>query len=302
VLVDDVLREALAMVQPQAAERRIRVDAETATGSKLHMLADRQRLKQVVLNLLSNAVKYNRAAGMVTVTCQPCDGERVRLMVTDTGPGIPEDKIDLLFSPFERLGAEQTDVEGTGIGLAFSKRLAEAMGGVLGVDSQPGVGSTFFLDLPRAESPVETFEQTHSGQLAAAAEAISGRSHPTVLCIEDNPSNLQLIERILASRPGIRLLTALHGAAGLRLAQQHRPNLILLDVHLPDIDGKEVLCQLKADQRTSGIPVIVVSADATPRQEARLREAGARDYLTKPLDVPCFLEKIEEALQHAGVS
>ena len=302
VLVDDVLREALAMVQPQAAERRVRVDAEAAAGSDLYMLADRQRLKQVVLNLLSNAIKYNRVAGMVTVTCQPGDGGRIRLMVTDTGVGIPEDKINLLFSPFERLGAEQSGVEGTGIGLALSKRLVEAMGGTMGVDSHPGVGSTFFVDLARAESPVAAFDQTHSGQLAAAAEAVSGRRHPTVLCIEDNPSNLQLIERILAFRPEIRLLTALHGSAGLRLAQQHRPDLILLDVHLPDIDGKEVLRQLKKDRQTSEIPVIVVSADATPRQEARLREAGARDYLTKPLDVPGFLEKLEEVLPHAGVS
>jgi CheY-like chemotaxis protein len=302
VLVSDVLREALAMVQPQATERRVRVDAGTVDESNLYMLADRQRLKQIVLNLLSNAVKYNCAGGMVTVSCQPGDAGMLRLMVTDTGPGIPNDKIDLLFSPFERLGAEQTGVEGTGIGLAISKRLAEAMGGALGVNSQLGAGCTFFLDLPRAEAPREEFARTFSGQLAAAAEAVSGSKQPTVLCIEDNPSNLELIERILAFRPEIRLLTALHGAAGIRLAQEHHPSLILLDVHLPDIDGREVLRQLKEDRQTSGIPVIVVSADATPRQEARLREGGAQDYLTKPLDVPRFLERVEEALQHAGFS
>jgi len=149
--------------------------------------------------------------------------------------------------------------------------------------------------------PGGDLDPTYSSQLTAAAEAVSGSSHPTVLCIEDNPSNLQLIEGILAFRPEIRLLTALHGAAGLRLAQQHHPSLILLDVHLPDIDGRAVLRKLKEDERTSGIPVIVVSADATPRQEARLREAGAQDYLTKPLDVPRFLEKVEEVLQYARV-
>ncbi len=301
VRVDDVIREALAMVQPQAADRQVRIDAETGTWSNVYILADRQRLKQVLLNLLSNAIKYNRAAGMVTISCQIGAGDMVRLMVTDTGVGIPEDKFGLLFSPFERLGAEQTGIEGTGIGLAFSKRLTEAMGGALGVASELGTGSTFFLDLPRADSPLGSFDLTSGGQLAAGAEAVAGHNRPIVLCIEDNPSNLQLIERILASRPEIRLLTALHGMAGLRLAQQHRPNLILLDVHLPDIDGHEVLRQLKENRQTSEIPVIVVSADATPRQEARLREAGAREYLTKPLDVPFFLEKIEEALQHVGV-
>jgi len=302
VQVGGVIREALAMVQPQAAESRVRIDSEAAAASRLYVLADRQRLKQVLLNLLSNAVKYNRIGGTVTVSCAGQQADRLRLIVSDTGAGIPEDKIGRLFSPFERLGAEQTGVDGTGIGLALSKRLAEAMGGTLGVTSVAGTGSTFFIDLPRADSPLGDLESTLGDQLAAAAEAITDGAGPTILCIEDNPSNLQLMEQILASRPGIRFLTALNGVSGLRLAQHHRPHLILLDVHLPDIDGREVLERLKDDPETSPIPVIVVSADATERQEARLRAAGARDYVTKPLDVAAFLEKVEEALQYAGVS
>jgi hypothetical protein len=172
------------------------------------------------------------------------------------------------------------------------------MKGSIGVESQPGVGSTFWLDLPGARGPVEEFDP--SAQLAAAAAAVSQSSQPVVLCIEDNPSNLQLVERILASRPEIRLLTALNGTAGIRLARNNRPRLILLDVHLPDMDGKEVLRQLKEDSQTSAIPVIVVSADATARQETRMREAGACDYLTKPLDVAKFLATIEEALELVG--
>jgi signal transduction histidine kinase/CHASE3 domain sensor protein/ActR/RegA family two-component response regulator len=302
VLASDVVREALALVQPQAAERHIRIDSEAVAGSTLFLRADRQRLKQVLINLLSNAIKYNREGGMVTIACQASGEGKIRLMVSDTGSGIPADKLDRLFSPFERLGAEQSGIEGTGIGLAFSKRLTEAMGGVLGVESQAGAGSTFFIEMPGAQAPIEDLGLSHSGQLAAAAAAVAGSAHPTVLCIEDNPSNLQLIERILACRPEIRLLTALHGLAGIKLAQQHIPSLILLDVHLPDIDGKEVLLQLKADSLTAAIPVIVVSADATHRQETRLREAGARDYLTKPIDVPSFLEKVDEVLQHAAIS
>jgi len=190
-------------------------------------------------------------------------------------------------------------VEGTGIGLALSRRLADAMGGTMGVDSQPGVGSTFWLELPRASGALVDTGQAGDDEVASVAMAVLENSHPTVLCIEDNPSNLQLMEHILACRPEIRLLTALNGATGLRLAQQHRPSLILLDVHLPDFDGKEVLQRLKEDPQTSSIPVVIVSADATPRQEARLRECGARDYVTKPLDVPKLLEAVEEALAYA---
>jgi signal transduction histidine kinase/ActR/RegA family two-component response regulator len=296
--VGETLQEALAMVQPLAAERRIRIDSEPVTASNIHVFADRQALKQIVLNLLSNAIKYNRQGGMVSLACKPVEGDRVRLLVADTGDGIPAEKLGRLFHPFDRLGAEQTGIEGTGIGLALSRRLAEAMGGSIGVESQTGVGSTFWIDLPGAEGPAEEFDQSGAVQLAAAAAAVS--QGPMVLYIEDNPSNLQLVEQILSSRREIRLLTALHGTAGIRLAQKYQPGLILLDVHLPDMDGREVLRQLKEDAQTSAIPVIVVSADATKRQEARMREAGARDYLTKPLDVPKFLSSIEEALEYVG--
>jgi CheY-like chemotaxis protein len=296
--VGETLQEALAMVQPLAAERRIRIDSEPVTASNIHVFADRQALKQIVLNLLSNAIKYNRQGGMVSLACKPVEGDRVRLLVADTGDGIPAEKLGRLFHPFDRLGAEQTGIEGTGIGLALSRRLAEAMGGSIGVESQTGVGSTFWIDLPGAEGSAEEFDQSGAVQLAAAAAAVS--QGPMVLYIEDNPSNLQLVEQILSSRREIRLLTALHGTAGIRLAQKYQPGLILLDVHLPDMDGREVLRQLKEDAQTSAIPVIVVSADATKRQEARMREAGARDYLTKPLDVPKFLSSIEEALEYVG--
>ena len=299
VLIGELLREALIMVQPQAASAKVIISADSALSDPRLVIADRQRLKQVMLNLFSNAVKYNRIGGSVRIEVQAAERNRIRIRVNDTGVGIPAEKMKLLFSPFERLGAEQTDVEGTGIGLVLSKRLVEIMEGRIGVESEVNVGTTFWIELPGAVSPEDSLKPEFTGGLMAAADAVSEVERPTVICIEDNPSNLRLIERIMAQRPGIRLLTALMGQTGLDLARQCHPRLILLDVHLPDIDGKEVLQRLRADPNTSGIPVVVISADATPHQEKRLRDAGAQDYLTKPLDVPKFLEIVDRTLEHA---
>jgi len=298
VMVAELLRETLAMVQPQAARMQVRVQVDEEPAGA-YVLADQQRLKQVLLNLLSNAVKYNRIGGSMNVRCERTPEGRVRINVSDTGLGIPPEKIALLFNPFERLGAEQTEVEGTGIGLVLSKRLVEVMDGTIGIVSQVNVGTTFWVELPPASPPADDLDLNCSQGLIAAAGAVAGAQGPAVLCIEDNPSNLRLVERIMALRPGVRLLTALTGGEGLEIARQRLPNLVLLDVHLPDIDGKDVLVQLRADPRTAHIPVVVVSADATPRQEQRLRKAGALDYLTKPLDVQKLLAVVEETLEHA---
>ncbi len=302
VLIGELLQETLIMVQPQAAAAQVILTADAAFGDPRLVIADRQRLKQVLLNLLSNAVKYNRAGGSVRIDVQAGEQSRIRIRVSDTGTGISPEKMKLLFSPFERLGAEQTEVEGTGIGLVLSKRLVEIMEGSIGVESQVNVGTTFWIELPGAVSPEDSLKAAFTGGLLAAADAVSEVQRPTVLCIEDNPSNLRLIERIMAQRPGIRLVTALLGKTGVEMALQHLPQLILLDVHLPDIDGKEVLQQLRADPATAGIPVVVISADATAHQEKRLRDAGAQDYLTKPLDVQKFLGIVERILEHARIS
>jgi PAS domain S-box-containing protein len=289
-----VVQEALAMIATQASARQVRVTNETASGKLYYVLADQQRLKQVLLNLLSNAIKYNRSGGAVSVSAEDTKQGRVRINISDTGNGIARDKLSLLFQPFERLGAEQTDVEGTGIGLALSKRLVELMAGSIGIESEPGVGTTFWLELPAAEAPDGGLE--FSRQLAAAAQAVHLARPPVVLCIEDNPSNLRLIEQIFANLPGVRLITAMQGEEGLRLALEHLPKLVLLDIHLPDLDGRDVLLRLKANAATAEIPVIVVSADATARQEARMRDAGARGYITKPVDVQQLLQAVEEVI------
>ncbi len=286
-----VLDEVRSLIRPLAEQRRIEVRAESPAASDLYVLADRQRLKQVLLNLLSNAVKYNREGGSITVWCDAAPDDRLRLNVRDTGLGIPPDKLGQLFTPFERLGAEATGVSGTGLGLALSKGLVDAMGGAIGVESTPGQGSLFWVELRRAEAPEADLEALEEAE-APGLRARRG----TVLYVEDNLSNLQLIERLLARRAGIKLLSAMQGRLGLDLAREHRPGLILLDLNLPDVHGSEVLRRLREDARTRDIPVVVISADASPKQVERLRAAGARDYLTKPIDVRRFLAIVDEML------
>jgi CheY-like chemotaxis protein/anti-sigma regulatory factor (Ser/Thr protein kinase) len=286
-----VLDEIRSLIRPLAEDRRVEVREESPAAGALYGLADRQRLKQVLLNLLSNAVKYNRADGSISVWCDAAPDHRLRLNVRDTGLGIPPDKVGQLFRPFERLGAAATGVSGTGLGLALSKGLMDAMGGAIGVESTPGQGNLFWVELRRAEAPEADLEALEEVE-APGRRARRG----TVLYVEDNLSNLQLIERLLARQSGIKLLSAMQGRLGLDLAREHRPGLILLDLHLPDVHGSEVLRRLREDARTRDIPVVVISADASPKEIERLRAAGARDYLTKPIDVRQLLAIVDETL------
>ena len=298
--LNEVVQECLHLVGRQAEGRRVRCENGCAAAGSggLYVQADRQRLRQVLLNLLSNAIKYNREGGQVKVACH--DGpHRLRLEITDTGQGLTSDNIDHLFMPFERLGAERTATEGTGLGLTVCKALVEAMGGTVGVDSVPGEGSTFWVELPSAVDPRERL----GNGLGPAALPVSESQHAgTILYIEDNVSNLRLIEMLLETRPGILLLSAMQGQLGLELARARQPDLILLDLHLPDLPGWDVLSQLQADERTRDIPTVIISADATPGQVARLLEAGACEYLTKPIDVVQLMQTFSEHLHPHGAT
>jgi PAS domain S-box-containing protein len=287
VEIAETLTESFDLVQPLARQREIRLSAPV--GCACHVLGDRQRLKQVLINLISNAIKYNRANGTVTVICERRD-ERLRISIADTGIGIPAEKRDSLFIPFERLGAEHGAIEGTGLGLALAKRLVEAMEGTMGVESTLGEGSMFWLELPITESPV------HRAELMDAPPppmVEHDRGH-TVLYIEDNLPNLRLVERLFERRPSLTLRVASSGAAGLDMARQNPPDVVLLDLNLPDMEGRDVL--LRLHEQSAQTPVIVLTADATPGQRTRLEEAGAFAYLTKPLDVRKFFEVLDRAI------
>ncbi|HEX4630250.1 MAG TPA: PAS domain S-box protein [Chthoniobacterales bacterium] len=299
VCVEEAIGEALDLMRPLAAERSISLSTDASLENTTYVLADRQRLKQVLLNLLSNAVKYSAIEGSVTVSFGESGSRFTRLSVQDTGAGIPVDKLARLFTPFDRLGAEQSTVEGTGLGLALCQRLVQAMHGTIGVTSTLGNGSMFWLDLPRAQSPLKRLP---AGLTGSAPAEPANEDLRRILYIEDNFSNVTLVDQMLAERPTLELMTAMQGRVGLELARQHSPDLILLDLHLPDLPGWQVLAQLKADHLTREIPVVVISADATPPQIKRLLSAGARAYLTKPLDIPEFFRVIDEALSPAEVA
>jgi signal transduction histidine kinase/AmiR/NasT family two-component response regulator len=294
VRVSDALQQALDLVRPLALKQNIGISLDGALCQERHVLADRQRLAQVLLNLLSNAVKYNRAGGTVKLVCEETLSGQVRVEITDTGPGISQEGLSKLFSPFERLNAERSGVEGTGLGLALSKRLMEAMGGAIGVESKPGRGSTFWIELCPLEHPLQQIDRQIESGLHALQERVTGVTG-TVLYIEDNLSNLKLMERIVENPPGIRLIAAMQGQLGLDLAREHQPDLIFLDLHLPDLQGDEVLRRLQAHPKTSVIPVTMISADATQGQVERLLAAGAKDYLTKPIDVKRVLQVLDQA-------
>jgi PAS domain S-box-containing protein len=291
VAVGQALREAMELVQPLVAERTVRL--QPFGDSDDFILADRQRLKQVLLNLLSNAIKYNQRGGSVRVGCEKI-GNSLRIVISDTGVGIPEAKLDQLFQPFHRLGAEQSAIEGTGLGLAVAKRLVEAMDGTMGFKSVAGEGSSFWIQLALTENPLK---RADLGDTVATADAPSSNGAQKVLYIEDNLSNLKLIERVLSRRPSVKLLSSGEGAACLGLAREHRPNVILLDLNLPDMNGSDVLLHLRNDPLCAGIPVIVISADATHAQIKKLKNAGACDYLTKPLDIKKFMDVLDRTLQ-----
>lgn len=292
VCVADAVEEILDLIRPLATERSIQLSASVDIDASVHVLADRQRFKQVLLNLLNNAVKYTPFFGSVTASYQLAGNEKVRVLISDTGPGISTEEMARLFTPFERLGAKQSPVEGTGLGLALSHRLMQAMGGSIGVESALGKGSTFWIELPWTKSPLEQLSPRPEPD--SARQLTSESTRQSILYIEDNLSNLALIEQMLAEVPGTGLFTTMQGKVGLDLARQKSPDLILLDLHLPDLPGWDVLSQLKANPTTRHIPVVIISADATARQIKRLMAAGAAGYLTKPIDVNEFFRVLDE--------
>jgi PAS domain S-box-containing protein len=289
VRLSEVVVEALETVRPLAAAGSISVAVDASDACATHVLADRHRLKQVLLNLLSNAIKYNRVTGSVSISCEHAPEGRVLIRVRDTGRGIAPENMERLFTPFERLDAGEAGVSGTGLGLALSRGLVEVMGGELRAETSVGEGSTFTVELPTTHDPLSLHQRPAALPVWAEAER-------TILYIEDNPSNTRLIERLLADQAGVRLVSAMKGRLGLELAREHHPDLILLDLHLPDMTGEDVLEQLQSDPRTKDIPVVVISADSATGKARRLVAAGARHFLTKPLDLKNFLEVLSVAL------
>jgi PAS domain S-box-containing protein len=290
--VRSVLEECVGLVAQTAHERRVTMSTRVDGTERIFVRADRQRLVQVILNLLSNAIKYGAAGGHIMTGAAVRDGA-VEIDVIDDGPGLTEVEQARLFQPFERLGAERSHIPGTGLGLALARQLTAAMGGTVRIRSAKGEGATFTVRLERAtESDAESV-------VAAAAPPVlrDAASERTVLYVEDSLATVALVESIFALRPNIRLLTAMQGGLAIELAREHRPDLIVLDLHLPDLHGDEVIARLREDPRTAEIPVVMYSADATEPQVERLLALGAVAYLTKPARVSEFLGTVDRILE-----
>ncbi len=293
--VGEMARDIIALMTPLATERSITLIVDDECEGWVQ--ADIQRLRQVILNLSSNAIKYNREGGTVTIRAVPVSDQTARISVIDTGNGIPKDKYNAVFAPFERLGAEKSNVEGSGIGLSLCKKLIEAMEGELSFDSREGEGSTFWVDLPIAEPPLSSFVYQDTSPSPIVLDDREGRFQGTVLYIEDNPANIAVVKRFLDRVSGVDLLTAGHGTKGLRVAKDYNPDLIFLDLHLPDISGEDVLVALKKDRSTQHIPVVMISADASDVSIRRCIDRGAKGYLTKPLDMQTFYDSLLKFVQ-----
>jgi PAS domain S-box-containing protein len=298
VSVAEKLRECQNMVASQAQARGIQVEF-VPPDTPWRVRADPTRLQQILVNLLSNAIKYNRAGGSVHVICSAPGADRLRISVQDTGEGLSPAKLAGLFQPFNRLGQEAGSVEGTGIGLVVSRRLAELMDGEIGVQSTVGVGSVFWVELHLADTGAAGTAARDSSMLHPAPPPLPRTALRTVLCIEDNPANLQLVEQLVALRPGLRLLSSGDAMGGITLARTHHPDVILMDMNLPGINGMQALKILKEDPATQAIPVVALSANAMPHDIGQGLAAGFLDYLTKPIRTSDFMDVLDSALEFA---
>jgi signal transduction histidine kinase/CheY-like chemotaxis protein/HAMP domain-containing protein len=291
VEVRSLIGECMALLQPLISGRQIELMLDIDGIGTVQ--ADRLRLRQVLLNLLSNSVKYNRDKGSIWITCRFAAEDRVRIAVRDSGRGIAAEALPRLFQPFERMESAYNGVEGAGIGLALSKRLVEAMAGSIGVESAVGEGSTFWIELPAAVA--EDYLPTDSK--AGAAIQNSYVATHTVLYVEDNPANLRLVRKIISANTCLLLLDARTAEKGLDIARTRHPDLILLDINLPGMDGFEALRDLQNNPATCDIPVVAISANAMERDIKKGLAAGFTDYLTKPLDIPRLLALLDTLLK-----
>ena len=299
VSLAELMSECRAMMEPQAQQHGIGMTfPQFDDEHPFFVRADRTRLKQIIINLLSNAIKYNKERGTVAVDCTVSAPERIRISVADTGAGLPPEKLAQLFQPFNRLGQEAGGVAGTGIGLVVTKRLAELMEGVLGVESTVGVGSVFWCELISAAAPHLDI-QSHELEVSVPLPLPAGAPQRTVLYVEDNPANMKLVEQLIARFPEIQLLTAVNGTLGIEIARAAQPQVILMDINLPGLSGIEALKILRNDPATAHIPIVALSANAMPRDIAMGLELGFFRYLTKPIKVKEFMETLKMALEFA---
>jgi signal transduction histidine kinase/CheY-like chemotaxis protein len=299
--LEDLLDECLLMIKALAQSNNINLVFKKDKIKDIFVLADHTKLKQVLLNLLSNAIKYNKPDGTVSISIDKISRKQIKIVINDTGYGLSNEELEQLFIPFERLGAKNKNIEGTGIGLVISKTLIEKMNGDIGCESIPGKGSTFWITLDYEIRSIDDDkeEKFHAESQSDEKIAREQLSQYTVLYIEDDPINTIIMEQLIELKPDITLLTATTGLQGLEMTEQKKPDLILLDINLPDISGLDVSRQLKANKQFEDIPIIAVSANAMPDDIEKGTQAGVNDYLVKPIDFKAFNQVLNKYLYHS---
>jgi len=299
----DILAECLDLSKPLADARNIMIENNTGVAGALpNIIADHTRLKQVLLNILSNAVKYNREGGRIILSIRDSAPGSLRINIADTGNGLSADEISRVFNPFDRLGAENSEVEGTGIGMTITKRLVEKMNGSIGVESALGEGATFWVELQTwGDAETQTPEMPASPEAMEAGKKIA---QPTasiakdaiILYVEDNPANVALMERVIARLGSYKLICIPNAESVIELAVSRQPGLILMDINLPGMNGFEALEKLRAREETKAIPVIALSANAMQRDIEKGRQAGFNDYITKPIHIPTLTKILDDLI------
>ncbi len=294
----DDLDQALVVISNQAKKRKIQLHNTTDRDDPYLVCADSLRLRQIIINLISNAVKYSPAGSVVAVSLERIDG-KVRFSVRDSGQGIAEENLTLIFEPFTRLEAKGSDADGVGIGLTITRKLVELMNGRILVESVVGEGSTFSIEFDEAHPDMPALpggELTPSGDPGRPGRKGNSDTPALILYVEDNRANQVYVQHIFRRRPDLRLLCSETGRDGISMACEHAPDIILTDILLPDISGHEVLRELRSDRRTESIPVIAVSANATRTDIERGEKTGFSAYLTKPLGISELLDTIDGLL------
>jgi len=295
VVCSEVIEEAIDLISPLAEKRNIPLRFENTLPEDEMLYADSTRVKEVLLNLLSNAVKYNVDSGTIIVSTEKVSNGRIRISITDTGKGLPEDKLGGLFQPFERMGAEYSDVEGTGIGLVISKRIVEMMGGNIGAECILGKGCVFWFELDIAGDVKDVANIQHTPEERTNTAGL-GNPNNKVLYVEDNPANLKLIERIFQKHTNVSFLSAMTSEMGLELAIAHRPGLILLDINLPGMSGIELLKKIRCNDALRHAKVVALSANSMPQDISDALDAGFDSYMTKPIDISKFVADLPDLL------